>query len=141
MARDAQPIEVLIAEDNRDLCAALRAVIMTQPDMSVIGTVGRVAELLELVATTTARVLIVDLDLAGESSLPALRAFRAAHPRRAIVVHSGHDLVALGPALAGAGSCEYVTKSGDAQELFDAIRRGAAYAADQVDDDREDGGR
>lgn len=125
MATDAPPIEVLIAEDNRDLCAALCEVIMTQPDMSVSGTVARVAELLELVPTTTAVVLILDLDLAGESSIPALQAFRAAHPRRAIVVYSGHDPRSLGTAFDGVDSCEYVTKSGDAQELLDAIRRGA----------------
>lgn len=128
MASNAQPIEVLIAEDNRDLCAALCEVIMTQSDMTVAGTVTRVAELLQVVPNTTARVLILDLDLSGESSVPALQAFRAAHPRRAIVVHSGHDPGSLGLALADVGSCEYVTKSGDAQELLDAIRRGARYA-------------
>jgi DNA-binding NarL/FixJ family response regulator len=96
--------------------------------MSVTGTVARVAELLELVPTTTARVLILDLDLAGESSVPALQAFRAAHPRRAVVVYSGHDPGSIGPAFAGVGSCEYLTKSGDPQELIDAIRRGAQYA-------------
>ena len=130
MASYAQPIEVLIAEDNRDLCAALCEVIMAQSDMSVAGTVARVAELLQVVPTTTAQVLILDLDLAGESSVPALQAFRAAHPRRAIVVHSGHDVGSLGPVLAGVGPCEYVTKSGDAQELLDAIRRGAQRATD-----------
>lgn len=129
MARDAQPIEVLIAEDNRDLCAALCDLIMGEPDMTVSGTAGRVAELLEQVPTTTARVLILDLDLAGESSIPALQAFRAAHPRRAIVVYSGHDRSSLGTALDSVGTCEYVTKTGDAQELLDAIRRGARSTA------------
>jgi DNA-binding NarL/FixJ family response regulator len=128
MARDAHPIEVLIAEDNRDLCAALCDVIMTQPDMTVTGTVARVAELLELVPTTTARVLILDLDLDGESSVPALQAFRAAHPRRGIVIYSGHDPRSLGTAFASVGSCDYVTKTGDVQELLDAIRRGAGSA-------------
>lgn len=132
MATDAPPIEVLIAEDNRDLCAALCDVIRSQQDMSVSGTAARVAELLELVPTTTAEVLILDLDLAGESSIPALQAFRAAHPQRGVVVYSGHDRRSLGTAFAGVGSCEYVTKTGDVQELLDAIRRGAQGTADAV---------
>lgn len=130
MVKDEHPIEVLIAEDNSDLCAALCDLILAQPDMAVAGTVGRVPELLGIVTTTTARVLILDLDLAGQSSVPALQAFRAAHPGRAVVVYSGYDPQTLGPVFAGDGSCEYVTKTGDPQELLDAIRRGARKAAD-----------
>jgi DNA-binding NarL/FixJ family response regulator len=129
MLRDQQPIEVLIAEDNRDLCAALCELIVAQSDMTVAGVVSRVPELLEIVTGTTAHVLILDLDLGGQSSIPALQAFRAAHPRRAIVVYSGYDPGSLGPVFASVGPCDYVTKTGDAQELLDAIRRGAQKAA------------
>lgn len=129
MRRDEQPIEVLIAEDNRDLCAALCELIQAEADMNVAGTVARVPELLDIVTSTTAQVLILDLDLEGQSSIPALQAFRTAHPRRAIIVYSGYDPGSLGPVFAGVGACEYVTKTGDAQELLDAIRRGAQKAA------------
>lgn len=127
MRRDEQPIEVLIAEDNRDLCAALCELIQAESDMNVAGTVARVPELLDMVPSTTAQVLILDLDLAGQSSIPALQAFRTAHPRRAIIVYSGYDPGSLG--LVFDSECEYVTKTGDAQELLDAIRRGARKAA------------
>ena len=129
MRRDEQPIEVLIAEDNRDLCAALCELILAESDMNVAGTVARVPELLDMVPSTTAQVLILDLDLAGQSSIPALQAFRTAHPRRAIIVYSGYDPGSLGPVFDSVGACEYVTKTGDAQELLDAIRRGARKAA------------
>ena len=129
MRRDEQPIEVLIAEDNRDLCAALCELILAQSDMNVAGTVARVPDLLDMVPSTTAQVLILDLDLAGQSSIPALQAFRTAHPRRAIIVYSGYDPGSLDPVFASVGACEYVTKTGDAQELLDAIRRGAKEAA------------
>ncbi len=124
----AAGIGVLVAEDNRDLCAAVCELIATEPGMHVTGTAERVAQLLDVVPTTAAHVLVLDLDLAGESSVPALKAFRAAHPERAVVVYSGHDPGSLASVLAQIGRCEYVTKTGDALELLDAIRRGAPNA-------------
>ena len=129
MFPDTNCIGILVAEDNFDLRAALCEMIATEPDLRVTGTAGHLAELLEAVHATTADVLVLDLDLAGESSVPALQAFRAAHPQRAIVVYSGHDPGPLAPVFARLGQCEYVTKTGDAQPLLDAIRRGARNAA------------
>lgn len=129
MITDTNSIGVLVAEDNGDLRAALCEMIATEPDLHLSGTAGELAELLAAVHTTSADVLVLDLDLAGESSVPALQAFRAAYPQRAIVVYSGHDSGPLAPVLERIGACEYVTKSGDAQKLLDAIRRAARNAA------------
>lgn len=116
-------IGVLVAEDNGDLCAAVCELIAGESDMQVTGSVQRTGELLRIVHTTTADVLVLDLDLAGESSLPALQALRAAQPRVAVVVYSGHDRRLLGHVFAQMPQCEYVTKNGDSMELLAAIRR------------------
>lgn len=124
----ANGIQVLVAEDNRDLCDAVCALIAGEPDMRVAGTAARVADLPAAVRAAMPRVLVLDLDLAGESSLPALQAVRAQQPQVAVVIHSGHDYATIAHLLAEVGHCEYVTKTGDVAQLLAAIRRGAGLA-------------
>lgn len=123
-------IRVLVAEDNRDLLAAICALIGAEPDMQVHGTVDRACHLLDVAAKQGAQVLVLDLDLGGESSVPALMQLRQSHPGMAIVVHSGYDQRDLDSVLAQTGRCEYVAKTGDPDELIGAIRRAAKSAAD-----------
>lgn len=121
----ADGIGVLIAEDNRDLCDAMCALIAAEPDMHVAGTATRVSELIDTVRASMPRVLVLDLDLDGESSVPALLALRAQHPQLFVVIFSGNERDTIAPVFAGIGRCEYVMKSGDVMPLLEAIRRGA----------------
>jgi DNA-binding NarL/FixJ family response regulator len=123
MSMDAERIGVLVAEDNRDLCDAVCALIDAEPDMRITGTATRVSELLDGARAASARVLVLDLDLGGESSVPALQTLRAQQPQLAVVVFSGNDRDTLAPVFAGIGRCEYVMKTGDVLPLLDAIRR------------------
>lgn len=120
---DSEHIGVLVAEDNRDLCDAVCALIDAEPDMQVTGTATRVSELLDAALAAAARVLVLDLDLDGESSVPALQTLRLQRPQLAVVVFSGNDRDTLAPVFASIGRCEYVMKTGDVLPLLDAIRR------------------
>ena len=73
-------------------------------------------------------VVILDLNLAGESSVPALHAMRRELPRVGVVVYSGYDRCDLSSVLPDDGSVEYVSKAGEANTLLDAIRRVARAA-------------
>jgi two-component system response regulator DesR len=120
---------VLVAEDNDDLRGAMCALIEAEPDMHVTAAVDCVAGLLAAARTAPPQVLVLDLDLAGQSSVGALRELSRAEPRLGVVVYSGHDRASFGMAAQEIPRCEFVTKSGDATELLDAIRR-AAEAGD-----------
>jgi DNA-binding NarL/FixJ family response regulator len=120
---------VLIAEDNPDLREALRVIIDGEPGMHVAGTVARVPELLDTMRGSTARVLVLDLDLGGESSVPALQTLRAQHPQLAVVIFSGSGRDACTHVADRIGRCEYVMKTGEVMPLLEAIRRSAAEAA------------
>ena len=122
-------IRVFVAEDNNDLASAICALIAAEPDMQVGGTVDRAGHLLELATQQGTQVLVLyDLDLGGESSVPTLLQLRKSHPGLAIVVYSGYDQGALGAALEQTDHCEYVAKTGDPDELIKAIRRAAQAA-------------
>ena len=123
MEATAKRIGVLVAEDNRDLCLAVCELIAEEPDMVVTGSVHRVKDFLDVVHTTSADVVVLDLDLAGESSIPGLQALRAAQPGIAVVLFSGHDRALLAHEFRQAPNFEYVTKNGDPAQLLSAIRR------------------
>ena len=126
-------IRVLVAEDNADLAFALREVLRTEDDIDVVGVVGDVASLFETVCTLDAHVVILDLNLAGGSSVPAMQSVRRERPHTGIVVYSGYDRADLESALPALGDCECVSKSGDVVDLIDAVRRTAQKNAAGTD--------
>jgi two-component system, NarL family, invasion response regulator UvrY len=129
MGTDGKRIRVLVAEDNPDLAAAICALIAAEPDMQVDGTAASTTRLLDAAVAGGSHVLVLDLDLGGESSVPALVHLQRSVPRLAVIVYSGHDSRDLGAVLTLTNCSEYVTKTGDPEELISAIRRAAGKAA------------
>lgn len=129
MDAGARPIRVLVAEDNHDLCMAICALIAAECDMQVAGTVDSTRHLVDATVRSGSHVLVLDLNLGGESSVPALLQLRRSHPRLAVVIYSGHDPRDLGDIFTPTDRCEYVAKTGDPDELIGAIRRTADGAA------------
>jgi DNA-binding NarL/FixJ family response regulator len=123
-------IRILVAEDNGDLRAAICALIAAEPDMQVDGTADRACQLPDVAAKLGSHVLVLDLDLGGESSVPVLKQLRRSLPALALVIYSGYDQRDVGTLLAQTGRCEYVAKTGDPDALIGAIRRAAKGAAD-----------
>jgi two-component system invasion response regulator UvrY len=129
MTRALESIRVLIAEDNHDLSAAVSALLQCESDMEVVGAIDRPAALLDAVRAGDARVVILDLNLSGESSVPAMEAMQRELPRVAVVVYSGYDRRDVSSALSALRSVEFVSKSGDVAELLQAVRRVARQGA------------
>ena len=112
---------VLLAEDNEDLAEMLRASIEQEPDLEFVGRVDSVAALHDENAPG-AVVVVLDLELGGQSSLPHLRALRASMPEAAFVIFSGHNHPPLVSAALEAGASRYVVKSEGLDALLNAIR-------------------
>ena len=126
MAGMRRKIRVLLAEDNHDLAVAVHALLDAEDDIVVAGVTGCASELLEATRNSGAQVVILDLNLDGGSSVPAMRAVRASLPDVQVVVFSGYDARDVAGALRGLGDAEFVTKNGEVTELLDAVRRAAA---------------
>lgn len=123
------PIRVVIAEDNGDLATALCALFEQEPDLQVTATVGRCEELPGVLHRDAAQVIVLDLDLGGQSSVTPLQALRREIPGLGVVVYSGYDYADVSSALPRLGTSEYVSKSADPAELLAAIRRAARISA------------
>jgi DNA-binding NarL/FixJ family response regulator len=117
---------VLVAEDNTDLSAAVSELIDAEPDMQVVASVSDTEALLQTARDAAVHVIVLDLNLAGESSVPAMKRVQHELPDVAVVIYSGYDRHDIEGALVSLGRCEYVSKTGDPVTLLEAIRRVAA---------------
>ncbi|MGI9246582.1 MAG: response regulator, partial [Steroidobacteraceae bacterium] len=126
MNKDVERIRVLVAEDNHDLATAVCALLAAEPDIEIVGQIARAQELLQSARDGRAQVIVLDLNLDGESSVPAMRVVQRVLPRVAVVIYSGYDRSDVASALPGLGTTEFISKSGDVLELAQAVRRAAA---------------
>lgn len=115
-------IRVLIAEDNDDLRQTMTVLLNLQPDMKCVADTASLAEVLPLAQRCDVDVIVLDIELRGESSVVALGQLRAARPQTRIVVHSGHAHPVLVNGVRAAGASAYVRKASDIEDLFGAIR-------------------
>ena len=121
-------IGVLLAEDNEDLAEMLRASIEQEPDLKCVGCVSSVAGL-RAERVIGPAVVVLDLELGGESSLPHLPTLRESMPDVGFVIFSGHNHPPLVQAALAAGASRYVVKSEGLDALLRAIRETARGSA------------
>ena len=122
-------IRVLVAEDNGDLAAAVCELLKAESDIEVVGVIDDAAALGPSVRDLDVHVVILDLNLSGGSSVPAMQSVRHDRPGIGVVVYSGYDRADISAALPALGPSEFVSKSGEVTELIDAVRRSARKTA------------
>jgi DNA-binding NarL/FixJ family response regulator len=118
-----EAIRLLVAEDNEDLRAAIVALIDGEDDMECVADAGSVDVVALLTREHAPDVVILDIELQGESSLKSLERLRANCPAARFIVFSGHALPELERGAIAAGAAAYVRKSADMDQLFATIRR------------------
>lgn len=119
------PIRVLLAEDNEDLSDAVVALLGFHPDIQCIGVAPTLDRVLSDAAAQQARVVVLDVELNGESSVKKLPVLRTTLPDAAFVMFSGHDHPEIIKAARAAGAADYVVKSAGVDALVTAIRAAA----------------
>ena len=88
-----RPIRVFLTDDHQITLWGLRRLIdASAPLMEVIGTASSLAELLTNDAVTSADIILLDLDLAGEDALPSLTSLRERCPGRILVLTATDDI-------------------------------------------------
>ncbi|HMM97335.1 response regulator transcription factor [Phycicoccus sp.] len=117
---------LLIAEDQVMLREALAALLDLEPDLSVVGRVGRGDEVLAAVAQTSPEVVLLDIELPGASGLDVAEQLRAAAPGTVVVVVTTFGRPGYLRRALEAGVRGFVVKDGPVEGLADAVRRVAA---------------
>ncbi len=121
VASPASPIPVVLADDHHVVRSGLRVLLQSDGRFEVLGEAGSVAETIATVRACRPRVLVLDLNMGGESSLDAIPALRADVPETQIVVLTMQENPAFAQAALRAGAVGYVLKDAADSELMNAV--------------------
>jgi two-component system response regulator NreC len=125
-ANDTMPITVVLADDHEMVRSGLRMLLHADARFRVLDEAGDVSGTLEAVAAERPQVLVLDLNMGGESSLEAIPQLRSEAPSTQIVVLTMQEDPAFARAALRAGALGYVLKDAADDELLTAV----ALAAD-----------
>lgn len=115
------PVRILCVDDNEEVLWALGTHFARLKDLKIVGSLSVTTELVAAVKKAKPDILVLDLDMPGESPLEALRQInRTGGPTRA-VVFSGHLRNELIAQAMDAGAWGYVSKNDGEDALVDAI--------------------
>jgi two-component system response regulator NreC len=118
-------ITVMLADDHAVVRAGLRMLLEAEQDMTVVAEAGDVPTVMRRVAGNRPRILVLDLNMPGESSLQAIPRILEASPETRIVVLTMQTDPVFAREALGAGALGYVLKEAADTELVDAVRRAA----------------
>jgi two-component system, NarL family, response regulator NreC len=116
-------IRVVLVDDHAIVRTGLKAVLGGAPEIEVVGEASGGAEATELLARTTADVVVMDISMSGGDGITATRAITSgggAAPR--VLVLTMHSEEAYLEAVLEAGASGYLTKSTADRELVEAVR-------------------
>ena len=103
--RSQEPIRTLIVDDHALFRRGLEIVLVTEPDIEVVGQAGDGAEAVDKASEFLPDVVLMDVKMPRSSGIEACRAIKAAAPSAKIVI---------------------LTMSDEEEDLFEAIRAGAS---------------
>jgi two-component system response regulator NreC len=124
-SQDRTNIRLLIADDHVVVRSGLRMLLDAEEDLEVVAEAGNVDEARRYVLGHKPHVLVLDLNLPGEPSLPAIPRLREEHPDTQIVVLTMQNDPAFAREALRAGALGYVLKEAADTELVQAVRLAA----------------
>jgi two-component system response regulator NreC len=127
---DRDKTTIVIADDHTVVRQGLRLLIEAEADMQVVAEAGDVADAERLTRAHRPRVLVLDLNMPGGSSLEAIPRLREQAPGTAIVVLTMQDDPAFARRALQEGALGFVLKEAADEELLEAVRlaaRGQTY--------------
>ena len=129
------PIRIVLADDHAVVRSGLRMLLDAEPDFEVVAEAGDVETAARYVRGHRPAVLILDLNMPGAPSLPAIPSLRDSSPDTQIVVLTMQDDTAFAREALRGGALGYVLKEAADAELVEAVRlasQGRTYLHPQL---------
>ncbi len=124
-APGSEPITIVLADDHQVVRAGLRLLLEAEESFSVVAEAGDVSTAERRLGAYRPRVLLLDLNMPGESSLAAIPRLRGSAPETQIVVLTMQSDPAFAREALRAGAIGYVLKEAADAELVQAVRMAA----------------
>jgi two-component system response regulator DesR len=117
-------IRILLAEDQAMIREALATLLDLEPDMRVVGQVGRGDEVVDAVdALGGVDVALLDIEMPGIDGLSAAAQLRRRHPETKVVVLTTFGRPGFLRRAMEAGAAAFMVKDAPAARLAEAVRR------------------
>jgi DNA-binding NarL/FixJ family response regulator len=121
----AEPIRLVLVEDNQVFREALELLLGLRSDIEVVASVGEGSSAAEVVRAHQPDVVLMDYRLPGLDGVQATRAVREAAPNVAVVCLTASAILQEQDALFEAGAVACLSKDQELDEIVEAIRRAA----------------
>ncbi|MDO6414205.1 response regulator transcription factor [Sphingomonas sp. BIUV-7] len=115
-------IRILVVDDHPLLREGIRAVIETQPDLSIVAEAEDGESSLELYDRHRPDVVLMDLQMPGMGGVAAIESLRKSHPLARIIVLTTYAGDAQAMRALRAGAAGYLLKSSMRKELLETVR-------------------
>jgi DNA-binding NarL/FixJ family response regulator len=126
----SEPIDIVLADDHAMVRTGLRLLLDGEHDFRVVAEAGDIEAALQHTRTHRPRVVVLDLNMPGTPTVPAIPRFLEASPGAAVIVLTMTEDPAFAREAIAAGASGYVLKEAADGELVDAVRevaRGRTY--------------
>lgn len=115
-------IRVLLADDHAMMRDGLQALLLTAPDIEVVGSVGNGREALARTIALKPDVVIMDVTMPEMNGIEAASLMREKHPEIRIVMLSMHSSSEHVYRALKAGAAGYLLKESAGEEIISAVR-------------------
>jgi two-component system response regulator NreC len=122
---EARSITIVLADDHVVVRRGLRLLLDGEEGLEVVAEAGDVADAMRYVGAHRPTALVLDLNMPGEDSLPAIPRFLETSPQTAIVVLTMQNEPGFAREALQSGAKAYVLKEAADDELVEAIRAAA----------------
>ncbi len=116
---------ILLADDHAVVRSGLRMLLDAEADLEVVAEAGDLKSAAQKVRAYRPAVLVLDLNMPGEPSLPAIPSLRESVPETQIVVLTMQNDAGFAREALRAGALGYVLKEAADAELVEAVRLAA----------------
>jgi len=123
-------MKILIADDHAVVRRGLKQILSEEPDMLLVGEAPNGSEALNLIREQDWDVVVLDINMPGQSGLDILKELKSVRPRLPVLILSIHPEDQYAVRALKAGASGYLTKESAPEELVKAIRkvsRGGRY--------------
>jgi two-component system, NarL family, response regulator NreC len=118
-------ITIVLADDHTVMRSGLKALLEEERDLSVVAEAEDVDAALSAVGDHLPAVVVLDLNMPGSPTMPAISKIVATSPRTAVILLTMQDEPAFVREALRSGARGYVVKSSAGAELVNAIRTAA----------------